>query len=124
MSWTGSTASTGTAGWQYYTAGTDSGTTSGSVWYNSSFFWHRYLPSKFFEKRSQISLKDFLDMWKKDFRLIEIETKEFGDGKIAKRYNVYSDEPYLGYGRHLGIVVILDRVNKVISHEVFNIIGG
>lgn len=124
MSWAGATTSTGSVGWRHYMPGTDSGTASGSIWYNSNLFWRRYLPSKFFEKKSKIPLKDFLDMWEKDFRLVEIETKELGDGKIAKRYNVYSDEPYDGYGRHLGIVVILDRVNKVISHEVFNIIGG
>ena len=119
--WHTDTASTATVYQFYDWSGT---TTSGTTWYNSQDFWARYLPSKFLEKRSSMPLEDFLNLWRKDgFKLVEIETKELEKGLVAKRYNVYSDEFYEGYGRHLGIVVVLNRSNRVVNHEVFNILG-
>lgn len=101
---------------------------NGMAWYQSASFWTGYgkqLEQKLKDKHEGMPLEDFLEMWRKDgYLIVDLETKELEDGNIAKRYNVYSEERLNEYGNHLGFVVIIDRVNKVMHHDIFNIRGN
>lgn len=71
-----------------------------------------------------IKLKEFIEMWTADGTKLVEQEKQVIDGTIWLLYAVYFPKSTCDYGRHMGMILKVDKESEVIlMHDLTNLSG-